>query len=112
VGQTASLSATEAAVLANVQITKASNGTWKCTSTGGRGCSDTETKLMTSATKSRSNIKNNLTISPTAPDGTFRCLRVSDNKPCSDAEIQDLAAAVKASQTRQTPNTSFGDRVR
>jgi hypothetical protein len=108
VGQAAPLSAADAALLANVQIVKAPNGTWRCTSTGGRICSDTETKLFTSATKSRSNTKDNLTIAPSAPDGTFRCFRASDNKPCSDAEVQELAAQVKAVQQKAVQQKGVG----
>lgn len=51
VGQAVPLSAADAAVLANVQIVKATNRAWKCTGAGGKPCSDTEVKIMTSATR-------------------------------------------------------------
>lgn len=92
--QAPALSPADAAVLANVSITKAPNGTWKCTSVGGKTCSETEAKLMTTVTKSRSNTKNNLVT--VASDGTVHCLRVSDGKACSDPEIQALAIQLKA----------------
>ena len=82
--------------LANIQIIQGPNGTWKCTSTGGAVCSDTEIKLFTTTVnKSRSNVKNNLTVGPIAPDGTFHCFS-ADKKPCSEAEVHDLAALAKA----------------
>ena len=47
---------------------------------------------MATVNNSRSNVKNNLTIGPIAPDGTFNCFRTSDNKPCSDADVQAVTA--------------------
>ena len=47
---------------------------------------------MATVNNSRSNIKNNLTIGPIARDGTFNCFRTSDNKPCSDADVQAVTA--------------------
>jgi hypothetical protein len=87
----------EAALLANVQIVKASDGKWRCLSAGGRACSPDERQATTTVTKSRSNVKDNMVI---APDGTIQCITTSDNKPCADTVFQELSAEVKKAITK------------
>jgi len=82
-----------AALLANIQISKLPNGNWKCTSVGGRVCSGPEVQALTTVTKSRSNVKDNLIV---GTDGTLKCTSAADGKPCTDAVMNDFMAQAKA----------------
>ena len=86
VASAATPSAADVAVLANIQFVKGANGTWKCVGAGGKPCSVAEAQGVT---KSRSNVKDNLTININS-DGTVRYFRSSDNQPCSDPEVQAI----------------------
>jgi hypothetical protein len=92
VGQPATLSPADAALLSGIRIVKAPNGSWKCTTVSGKICSDAQAAHV--VTKSRSNVKDNLLS--IAPDGTLSCLRPSDGKACSDTGMLDAVERIKA----------------
>ena len=81
-----------AAALANVNLVKGADGSWKCMGAGGKICTSQEAQAYVTVTKSLSNIKNNLSI---APDGTVRCT-AADGKPCTDAAMQQTTTQMKA----------------
>ena len=95
-------SAADAAVLANIQFVKGANGTWKCVGVSGKPCSVAEAQGVT---KSRSNVKNNLTINITS-DGTVHCFRASDNQSCSDPEIQAITGKYDLKSNGPHPGSS------
>lgn len=92
-GTPAPKAAPSPANLANVTLLKGPDGVWKCISAGTKPCTAQEAQAYTAIVKSRSNVKNNLTI---APDGSVHCTNTADGKACSDAAIQDVATQMKA----------------
>jgi hypothetical protein len=84
----------EVAAIPNVLITQLPNGTWKCTSVGGKPCSNPEVQATTTVIKSRSNVKENSIA--VAPDGTLSCTNAADGKPCSPAVMNQFMNEMKA----------------
>jgi hypothetical protein len=85
----------DAAVLKNVQINKRQDGSWQCVGQAGV-CSSSEvqalSRTVTTTVKSASNIKSLLVV---APNGTIGCKDSATGTPCTTAEANDFASALK-----------------
>ena len=92
---TAAPAAAPNAALAAVQVAKAADGKWRCMSAG-KACTETQVQALTTVTKSRSNVKDNLLVVNT--DGTLTCSAAG--KPCSEVEFQNAATELGKAVTK------------
>ena len=88
----------DTAVLSNIQITKAPNGSWRCTGKTG-ACSPAEVQALSRSASQRttSGVKSVLQtpVLVVAPDGTISCKDSENEKPCTAGEIDNFASALK-----------------